>query len=154
DQLFLRAGSPHVDDRSRLVGGRRYLSAAPYLLPVDEQELARLDFQQHLVRAFLPRAILPPVTRLNTILDVGCGTGRWALDVAQQFPQTRVIGLDILSPALSTVPFSPVAGAPWASPHPPNYASVQADALSGLPFDDATFDYVRVANMSCAAPLT
>lgn len=44
----------------------------------------------------LLQAILPPhPDRQYTILDLGCGTGIWALDMAFSRPNVKVVGLDI-----------------------------------------------------------
>lgn len=40
-------------------------------------------------------APLTSLKPLRRILDLGTGTGRWAIDVAYQFPQARVTGVDL-----------------------------------------------------------
>jgi SAM-dependent methyltransferase len=34
------------------------------------------------------------------ILDVGCGSGSWAIDLARQYPHLRILGVDITPPIL------------------------------------------------------
>ncbi|CAG8498255.1 7677_t:CDS:2 [Dentiscutata heterogama] len=68
------------------------------------------------------------------VLDVGCGTGAWIIDMANKYPHTKFIGLDV-SPTFSN------------SPLPYNVEFVQADLLKGLPFDDNTFDFVYMSNL-------
>jgi ubiquinone/menaquinone biosynthesis C-methylase UbiE len=34
------------------------------------------------------------MSRVTDILDIACGTGRWCIQVAQQYPEKRVIGID------------------------------------------------------------
>ena len=38
---------------------------------------------------------LAPVKKPQAVLDVGTGTGIWAIDVADKFPSAQVIGTDI-----------------------------------------------------------
>jgi ubiquinone/menaquinone biosynthesis C-methylase UbiE len=122
------------------LGGRRRLAASPYLLPSDEKEINRLDFQHYLLRYALQGNYSAPIDTLprgypDSILDVGCGTGRWALEMAAQFPGANVVAVD-LSPL-------PDERAPNAEHRPDNFTFVQADVLRGLPFADATFEYVH-----------
>lgn len=37
---------------------------------------------------------IAPIEKPQRILDVGTGTGIWALDIAEQFPMAEVIGTD------------------------------------------------------------
>lgn len=58
-------------------------------------ELLRLNQQAMLiskVTGLLPAA-LPPID-FTTALDVGCGPGQWAFDLAIQFPEREVAGID------------------------------------------------------------
>ncbi|WP_052890811.1 class I SAM-dependent methyltransferase [Thermogemmatispora carboxidivorans] len=120
---------------------RRYLDEQPYLLPKDLGEVNRLDFQHYVLRSALRGNYLAPIVQPRRILDVGCGTGQWAFELAQQFPQAEVIGLD-LEPAKAK-----------ATTPPANYRFVQGDALKGLPFENETFDFVHQRLLVLAIPL-
>nr|BBH93673.1 hypothetical protein KTA_18720 [Thermogemmatispora argillosa] len=123
----------------RLHGSRRYLQEQPYLLPKDLGEVNRLDFQHYVLRSVLRGNYLAPIGQPRRILDVGCGTGQWAFELAHQFPHAEVIGLD-LEQVKATTP-------------PPNYRFVQADLLQGLPFDNNSFDFVHQRLLFLAIPL-
>lgn len=78
--------------------GRSYQGylEAKYVLPMDEQELERLDFQCHLVWLTLDKKLsTAPIGNLNRVLDVGCGTGLWAIDFADKHPKAEVLGVDL-----------------------------------------------------------
>ncbi|WP_052890809.1 class I SAM-dependent methyltransferase [Thermogemmatispora carboxidivorans] len=122
-----------------LHGSRRYLQEQPYLLPKDLGEVNRLDFQHYILRAVLRGNYLAPIQQPRRILDVGCGTGQWAFELAQQFPQAQVVGLDLEQVKAATSP-------------PPNYHFVQGDILQGLPFDDNSFDFVHQRLLFLAIP--
>ncbi|MGH2482587.1 MAG: class I SAM-dependent methyltransferase, partial [Ktedonobacteraceae bacterium] len=79
---------------------RRYLPHSPYLLPKDQEEALRLDFQHHaLLHAIGSLSVAPIPLDTGMILDVGCGTGIWAVEMARLFPTAQVIGVDV-DPAL------------------------------------------------------
>lgn len=128
--------SPH-----RMVRGRRFVANIPYVLPKDLQEVSRLDFQHYMLRYALRTNFVAPLDRPHAILDVACGTGRWAKEMAQTFPEAEIMGLDIVAPT---------ADAGQAAP--PNYLFVQGNILDGLPFADATFDYSHMRLMMAALP--
>jgi len=61
-------------------------------------EQVRLDHQAGLVIDAIGH--LPHPLRgkpFQTILDLGCGSGRWALDMAYQYPDAEIVGVDISS---------------------------------------------------------
>lgn len=82
------------------------------MLPADDDEHSRLDMQhlalrlhlnslypsKHLVDHALREGQDPP----PAVLDVGTGSGRWAIDIALQFPHAEVVGLDLVPPATVT----------------------------------------------------
>lgn len=126
--------------------GRRYLANAPYMLPSDDAEINRLDFQHYMLRYALRGNYIAPVRRPRSIVDVGCGTGRWAREVATVFPDASVIGIDVTPPPTE----APTPGAQDVRPE--NYAFVQADVTKGLPFADANFDFVHQRLLFLAIP--
>ena len=68
-----------------------------YALPIDEEESKRLDLQHHIFHLSLEGKLnLAPLgPELHNVLDVGTGTGFWAIDFAKLHPETNVIGTDI-----------------------------------------------------------
>ena len=63
----------------------------------NDEELLRLTIQDHatthLMGGVLPEQPDPSIFR--SVLDVGCGTGGWAIELAQQYPTIQVVGIDI-----------------------------------------------------------
>lgn len=122
------------------VGGRRLLASVPDVLPKDAREIRRLDFEHYLLRGALRGNHAAPVRQPAAILDVGCGSGRWANEIALQFPYANVIGLDVTTPpALESVPAE-------------NYVFVQGNVLHGMPFGDGSFDFVHMRLLFMAIP--
>ncbi|KAK2759250.1 methyltransferase domain-containing protein [Colletotrichum kahawae] len=80
--------------------GRRYhaFRAGAYFAPNDESEMDRLDFNHMLVLKAIGRKLfLAPVPKEKThrILDIGTGTGIWAIEASDLFPNAEVIGNDL-----------------------------------------------------------
>ncbi|KAK2000670.1 methyltransferase domain-containing protein [Colletotrichum falcatum] len=80
-------------------GGRRYQSFQQgiYPLPNDETEQFREEMKHQLVKRLLDGDdyVSPIGNNPQKIMDVGTGTGLWAVDVADKFPSAHVIGVDI-----------------------------------------------------------
>ncbi|HLJ81858.1 MAG TPA: methyltransferase domain-containing protein [Ktedonobacterales bacterium] len=124
--------------------GREYAAGVPYMLPKDMEEVDRLDFQHYMLRYALRGNYAAPLTDARDILDVGTGTGRWAAEMAELFPQARITGVDIMPPAALE------GHAPLRMPA--NYSFVAANVLEGLPFPDASFDFVHQRLLYGALP--
>lgn len=113
-----------------------------YKLPNDLPESQRLDLQ-HLIWTKLIGGLYPSdlsimiEQRLNlnkgaAILDVGCGTGIWALGMCKRFPQASVIGLDITNWNRGNMAL------------PRNYSFTQCDLSKDLPSEfSGRFDIIQ-----------
>jgi len=88
------------------VHGRMFNSQNPqYTLPADQAEYERLD-KQHLMHKLalgalyypidLVQAALEPVEgEQKAIMDLGTGSGIWAVEMAAAFPEVQVLGFDL-----------------------------------------------------------
>lgn len=130
------------------IRGRQYLATTPYFLPKDDEEINRLDFQHYLFRFALKGNYAVPLEAPSNILDVGTGTGRWAMEMAALFPSANVIGLDVVPPRADDT----ASLGHGLDRRPDNYVYVQGNVLDGLPFPDATFDFVHQRLLVAALP--
>ncbi|RPA85156.1 S-adenosyl-L-methionine-dependent methyltransferase [Ascobolus immersus RN42] len=83
--------------------GRRYhaFRAGRYLLPNDEIEQERLDLAQSVWLLINDSLVTrSPLEQPERILDLGTGTGNWAIEAGDLYPEAEVIGVD-LSPIMS-----------------------------------------------------
>jgi ubiquinone/menaquinone biosynthesis C-methylase UbiE len=131
----------HQSDSSKPEG--HHLSDAPYMLPKDMQETNRLDLQHVLLASLLQGNFVAPIEQPTSILDIGCGTGRWCQEMATAFPQASVTGIDLVIPDAAEQ-----GVAHW--PH--NCTFVGGNILQGLPFDDEHFDFVHQRLLLGAIP--
>jgi SAM-dependent methyltransferase len=74
----------------------RYQDGA-YILPEDGLEQERLDMQHAMfLRALEGNLILAPVEGdIHEVLDLGTGTGIWAIEFADARPESNVLGIDL-----------------------------------------------------------
>ncbi|KAE9370226.1 S-adenosyl-L-methionine-dependent methyltransferase [Stipitochalara longipes BDJ] len=111
--------------------GRTYhrFRQGKYLLPIDLEEQERLDIQHALFSVSLGKLHQAPIgpNPIN-VLDIGTGTGIWAIEFAEQYPSAQVLGTD-----LSTIQLSQI---------PPNCRFEVDDAEDDWPFTEP-FDYIH-----------
>ncbi|KAL9099677.1 MAG: hypothetical protein Q9163_004851, partial [Psora crenata] len=85
--------------------GRRYhgYKAGSYPLPNDEKELDRIDLNHHIMMLLCNGYLhLAPLADPKRVLDIGTGTGIWAIEMGEQYPEAEVTGID-LQPASNDV---------------------------------------------------
>ncbi|KAF8453268.1 S-adenosyl-L-methionine-dependent methyltransferase, partial [Kalaharituber pfeilii] len=119
--------------------GRRYHSdrfhKAEYFLPNDEKEQDRLDIYHHIFLSLLGgKLYTAPLDNPQNVLDVGTGTGIWAIDLADQHPEAKVLGNDI----------SPIQPK-WV---PPNLKFEVDDMEEEWTYPDNSFDFIHIRCLS------
>lgn len=117
--------------------GRRYCSQT-YYMPNDDEEQTRLAIGH---QAYLPildgQLTLAHIPRgAKRILDIGTGTGDWAIAVAERMPNAEIIATDITSA------FQPSTG-------PPNVFFELDDAQEEWAYNEP-FDFIHLRAMSGA----
>ncbi|RUS22083.1 S-adenosyl-L-methionine-dependent methyltransferase [Endogone sp. FLAS-F59071] len=104
--------------------------------PLDRMpnELKRLEEQHNIIRLLFNGNYNAPLEealrRGIRVLDAGCGSGIWTLEMSKHYPASQFIGTDFRRHILPN------------SPLPPNCLFLDADTVKGLPFSDNTFDFV------------
>lgn len=75
----------------------------------------------------------------ETVLDIACGPGNWARDVAWKYPEMSVIGLDSDADAVQHA-----MRLAWLG-HIENVTFERHDVTTELPFSDGSVDYVNMS---------
>ncbi|KAL8651681.1 MAG: hypothetical protein Q9226_004600 [Calogaya cf. arnoldii] len=122
--------------RYRWENGRRYHSYrdGAYWGPNDETHNDQQDIAHHAWRLALNNKLhLAPVHNPERILDVGTGTGIWAIEMAELFPDAQVVGTD-LSPIQPT----------WV---PPNCIFEVDDVTMEWTYRKDSFDFIHSREM-------
>ncbi|WPJ62724.1 hypothetical protein SMAC4_13590 [Sordaria macrospora] len=120
----------------RMINGRTYHSDSvtdgEYWAPNDEKANETLDIFHHTITLLLDGELYSaPITEdPKNILDIGTGTGLWAIDMADKFPNCSVTGTDI----------SPIQPS-WV---PPNLRFEIDDASKEWTYKDNHFDFVHI----------
>ncbi|KAJ1558701.1 hypothetical protein HK096_006930 [Nowakowskiella sp. JEL0078] len=113
-------------------------------LPTDILDRDRTEIEHLINKAAFGKLFHLPVAEIlingGKVLDVGCGSGLWASEVATTFPNSKVYGLD-MDPAL----FEGIEP-------PPNMSFVTGNVLDGLSYPDNTFDAIYQRNLIASIP--
>ncbi|KAH8687701.1 TAM domain methyltransferase [Tricladium varicosporioides] len=115
--------------------GRRYHAYrdGKYLFPNDDQEQDRLDLHHHVFNlVFDGKLFHAPIDKPTRVLDAGTGTGIWAIDFADQYPASHIIGCDL----------SPIQPG-WI---PPNL-EFEIDDIEDVWRHSAPFSYVHLRSL-------
>ncbi|KAH8885354.1 S-adenosyl-L-methionine-dependent methyltransferase [Thozetella sp. PMI_491] len=95
----------------RRENGRTYHSYkdGTYHFPNDHSENERLDLQHHIFYLTFDGklGLSPPCQgqfKAARVLDVGTGTGIWAIDFGDEYPESQIIGIDLSPTQPSFVP--------------------------------------------------
>ncbi|KAI9772567.1 MAG: hypothetical protein M1839_002449 [Geoglossum umbratile] len=119
--------------------GRRYhaFRAGSYPLPNDDREAERLDIFHHAMTLSLGGKLhLAPVgEHPMRVLDIGTGTGIWAIQMGDEYPSADILGVD-LSPTQPT--FIPLN------------VSFEVDDVESPWTFSAPFDYIHCRYMSAS----
>lgn len=64
--------------------------------PTRQAELDRLDLKHHIMMLLCDNHLhLAPLVKPEKVLDIGTGTGIWAIQMGDQYPESTVIGTDL-----------------------------------------------------------
>ncbi|KAG8871303.1 hypothetical protein FRB97_008816 [Tulasnella sp. 331] len=110
--------SDNEDTLFKKLHGRAFTSQSDdYMLPADDREHSRLDLQHNVLKFHLrslypyprwvERLLRPDQERQPAVLDIGTGSGRWAVEMALQFPHIEVLGIDLVPPVLLDIDMIP-----------------------------------------------
>ncbi|CAG8561732.1 5805_t:CDS:2 [Ambispora gerdemannii] len=127
----------------RIIDGRRFhnISNSEYFIPNDDEEADRLIRYHDAMKGFWEGLFHSPVEEKlrqgARVIDLGCGTGTWILDMAKQYPNSMFVGIDLSQ-------IFPTEGLPS------NVEFVEYNVLDGLPYEDSSFDFVHQKIMIAA----
>lgn len=74
----------------------RGISRDVELTGILQAELERLDIKHRVITLLCGGELhFAPLIKPQRILDIGTGTGIWVMEMADQYPDTRIIGTDL-----------------------------------------------------------
>ena len=88
--------SLYIEAQEHGRGYHHYPLERQYLFPQDEREQFRLDFQHDIFQLlFNGRLYQSPIQDPQNVLELGCGTGKWLIQFADEHLSSAVRGVDI-----------------------------------------------------------
>lgn len=103
-------------------------------------EMARITKQDAIVTKYMGSLLPPQVEpgKISKVLDVACGPGSWVLDVAYEYPNVQVIGIDI---SRNSIEYARARARTQGIEN--NAAFKVMDATKPLDFPDNSFDLIN-----------
>ncbi|KAG2187244.1 hypothetical protein INT44_004929 [Umbelopsis vinacea] len=164
------------------IKGRRFTDTqgSSYLFPVDKPEQDRQRMQAYVLKWAFGRSFLAPVSTLLKkgcrVMDIGCGVGAWAIDIALDYQKTNVVGIDVAdifllhqgtrlanrsySVSSTSLPSDNVSSNPKSSSSASQTTSENSEVsnirfeecnvLNGILYPDDHFHYIHQAHMAFA----
>ncbi|CAO3619848.1 unnamed protein product [Cunninghamella echinulata] len=122
-----------------IINGRQFHNTdSIYCLPNDEEELDRLVGQHFALKTLFDGSNINPrlfdyITLGDgaKICDIGCGPGTWIMDVATEYPNCQLTGVDMCDVFPTSI-------------RPVNVVFELGNPLEKLPFPDNTFDFIHI----------
>ncbi|KAF9048229.1 S-adenosyl-L-methionine-dependent methyltransferase [Hymenopellis radicata] len=111
----------------------------PYALVATDAEWDRLDAQHNGIAKYLNQKLAPvDLGQPKKILEIGSGSGAWAIQAAKLYPDADVLAVD-----MNPLP---------ARPLPSNIRFQQVNVLEPFPFPPGSFDVVHIRFVLCHLP--
>ncbi|KAF9649570.1 S-adenosyl-L-methionine-dependent methyltransferase [Thelephora ganbajun] len=113
-----------------------------YPFPVDGREQNRMNEQHDLLKELLGGNYVGPVRDLLArrplqrqikVLDLCTGTGKWVVEMAEEFPHVKFNALDIV---------------PISTRSPPRNVDFEVHDVTSIRFPDSSFDFVHARHCS------
>ncbi|KAL4213025.1 hypothetical protein CU097_003554 [Rhizopus azygosporus] len=108
-----------------------------YWLPKDDEEQRRLTGQHFAIKNLYEGNVLPSITEALdfekgiNILDAGCGSAAWIMDMVQEYPNCTYHGCDIDDNTYKNIDVK-------------QFIFSIGDITQRLPYEDSTFDFVHM----------
>ncbi|EIE87400.1 hypothetical protein RO3G_12111 [Rhizopus delemar RA 99-880] len=111
------------------------IETSSYWLPKDEDEQLRQTGQHFVIKEVFGGNVLSSITealdfdRGISILDIGCGSGTWIMDMISEYPNCQYDGCDIVDVINKSIMLK-------------QFTFKFGNILETLPYKDNTFDFV------------
>nr|CAG8445094.1 6641_t:CDS:2 [Entrophospora candida] len=140
---------PHNDNKSRrstyfkFVDGRKFINIKQSceFLPVDHKSMSKMETLEITSQYLWNGNFSSPISETlqnggASVIDIGCGPATWLMFMAEEFPKSSFVGIDIVIDVKDS-----------KKELPENLAIIEHNIFDGLPFPNDTFDFVHQKNM-------
>ncbi|CAJ0845141.1 4686_t:CDS:2, partial [Entrophospora sp. SA101] len=126
---------PHNDNKSR-----RSTQSCEFL-PVDHKSMSKMETLEITSQYLWNGNFSSPISETlqnggASVIDIGCGPATWLMFMAEEFPKSTFVGIDIVIDVKDS-----------KKELPENLAIIEHNIFDGLPFPNDTFDFVHQKNM-------